>query len=136
MTREELSELGVNDEAAAVIMQRFADETQAVRDAVQNAFARDAAIEMQIRRAGGRSVRAVRAFLNDKAIVWDEGGLHGLDEQLQAMQNDAETSFLFAADPVSLPGAHGVAPEEGTDETIPGDLSNMSYEELAAVMEP
>ena len=136
MTREELSELGVNDEAAAVIMQRFADETQAVRDAVQNAFARDAAIETQIRRAGGRSVRAVRAFLDDQDIVWDEGGLHGLDEQLQAMQNDAETSFLFAADPVSLPGAHGVAPEEGTDETIPGDLSNMSYEELAAVMEP
>ena len=117
-------------------MQRFADETQAVRDAVQNAFARDAAIETQIRRAGGRSVRAVRAFLDDQAIVWDEGGLHGLDEQLQAMQNDAETSFLFAADPVSLPGARGVAPEEGTDETIPGDLSNMSYEELAAVMEP
>ena len=77
MTREELSELGVNDEAAAVIMQRFADETQAVRDAVQNAFARDAAIETQIRRAGGRSVRAVRAFLDDQAIVWDEGGLHG-----------------------------------------------------------
>ena len=136
MTREELSELGVNDEAAAVIMQRFADETQAVRDAVQNAFARDVAIETQIRRAGGRSVRAVRAFLDDQAIVRDEGGLHGLDEQLQAMQKDAETSFLFAADPVSLPGARGVAPEEGTDETIPGDLSNMSYEELAAVMEP
>ncbi len=56
-------------------------------------------LETALREAGARNNKAVRALLNEDALVWDEEKLNGLKEQLALIKNDAP--YLFDDDNIS-----------------------------------
>ncbi|MDO4541315.1 MAG: phage scaffolding protein [Bacillota bacterium] len=57
------------------------------------AVEREHYLERSLTAAGARNLKAVRALLDEEALVWNEGQLQGIDEQLQILK--AEVPYLF-----------------------------------------
>lgn len=91
-------------------------------------------IDKALSEAGAKNNKAVEALLDVEAIeLGDKGTLNGLAEQLEKLQADDTTSFLFNKDDGDQSGKPGVQiiqqgnPGRGSD--APVDLSKMTYKE-------
>lgn len=91
-------------------------------------------IDKALSEAGAKNNKAVEALLDVEAIeLGDKGTLNGLTEQLEKLQADDATSFLFNKDDGDQSGKPGVQiiqqgnPGRGSD--APVDLSKMTYKE-------
>lgn len=91
-------------------------------------------IDKALIEAGAKNNKAVEALLDADAIELDDKGtLNGLTEQLEKLQADDTTSFLFNKDDGDQSGKPGVKffqqgnPGRGSD--APVDLSKMTYKE-------
>ncbi|WP_417852606.1 phage scaffolding protein [Weissella viridescens] len=91
-------------------------------------------IDKALIEAGAKNNKAVEALLDADAIELDDKGtLNGLTEQLEKLQTDDNTSFLFNKDDGGQSGKPGVQiyqqgnPGRGSD--APVDLSKMTYKE-------
>lgn len=91
-------------------------------------------IDKALSEAGAKNNKAVEALLDADAIeLGDKGTLNGLAEQLEKLQADDTTSFLFNKDDGDQSGKPGVQiiqqgnPGRGSD--APVDLSKMTYKE-------
>lgn len=88
-----------NDDLQAQLqaLQTKFDESQQAVAAKLQAVKKDNAIDQALLKAKARNNKAVRALLNDDAIKFDDDGLHGLSEQLAALQKSE--AYLFATEP-------------------------------------
>lgn len=91
-------------------------------------------IDKALSEAGAKNNKAVEALLDADAIELDDKGtLNGLTEQLEKLQTDDNTSFLFNKDDGGQSGKPGVQiyqpgnPGRGSD--APVDLSKLTYKE-------
>lgn len=105
-------------------------QAQEQLQAQQKVFSIDKALSA----AGAKNNKAVEALLDAEAIELDDKGtLNGLKEQLEKLQADDTTSFLFDNDDGSQSGTPGVQiiqqgnPGRGSDAPI--DLTKMTYKE-------
>lgn len=143
MTQEEIAAFGLDGENAQRLLESINREMEELRTQAQTqreealaAQAKEFALEAALTRAGAKNNRAVRAFLSEDLLTYEGGKLCGLEEQLQALRADEETSFLFQTGQKVLPGVQGAVPGEGSDGALRRDFSGMSYEEIAAAMKP
>ncbi len=61
-------------------------------------FKKDAFINGAIEKAGARTVKAVRALIDLEKVVSDNNGSFlGLDEQIKAIKENKDTSYLFGS---------------------------------------
>lgn len=68
------------------------------------------AIESGVRDAKARNLKAVMAQLNMEQITYENGELKGLTEQLDALKNGEDTSFLFGEVQAAPSGTHVSTP--------------------------
>lgn len=95
------------------------------------------AVDEALRNAKARNLTAVKALLTlDNLEFQDDGTIKGLSEQIEKLQNDEDSKFLFE-DTKSTQKFKGAIPgESGNEEPEKNiDYSNMSYEEIAKAME-
>lgn len=71
------------------------------------------AIENGVRDAKARNLKAVIAQLDMTKITYENNELAGLTEQLEALKNGEETSFLFGDTQVAPSGTHVATPPSG-----------------------
>ena len=72
------------------------------------------AIESGVRDAKAKNVKAVMALLDMDKITYENGELSGISEQLEALKNGDDSSFLFGADSGNPPsGTHLNNPPTG-----------------------
>jgi len=124
MNKEKLLEMGLSEKQAEEIIKM---NSQSVNEAkiqlsVENALIRHKA----------KNVKAVLALIDfDKIINEGEEGLSGIEEQIEALKNSEETSFLFDNAKGKIVGAPA---EEGKDRGKPKNLRNMTYTEMCRYM--
>ena len=125
MTKEQLMEMGLEEEMAEKVAEAVKGELDAVK--------LDAAIDRMLMKNGARCLPAVKAMLKMEAVGFSaEGQPVGVQEQIDALRRDAETAFLFAP---AWDGFRGVQPGEGMDGEFGGGPAKMSYAELCAYLE-
>lgn len=74
-------------------LQKQNDEAKAEYDTKLTAMQRDSAIDKVLATSGAKNTKAIKALLDDDKIVFKDGELSGLNEQLEAYkQSDA---YLF-----------------------------------------
>ena len=116
MTKEQLMEMGSEEELA----QQVAEAAQAELEAVK----KDAQVERMLVKSGARCLPAVKAMLKD-------GTLEDMQAQIDALRAGEETEFLFESEMQAL---KGVVLGEGMDAMDAGP-AKMNYEELCAYLE-
>ena len=95
----------------------------------------DSAVEKAIADANGKNTKAIKALLNlEGAKLAEDGSVEGLADQIKALTEAEDSSFLFGA---STP--KGFKPNEnGAGANNPDgagtDFSKMSYSELSAYL--
>jgi len=130
MRKEDFVSLGVSEEAAEKAAEAYEKAVFAVKLA--------AAVDSALVKAGVKNVKAVKALLSlDGAVLSEDGGVKGLEEQIDALKTAEDSEFMFVSErrsPIRITGA--VTGETGRE--IPdnrADFSKMSYSELCAFME-
>lgn len=85
----------------------------------------NAAVDAALANAGAKNKTAVRALLSDldNAEIADDGTIKGLSEQITALAEGEDTSFLFSG---NKPEISGASPASGADKTP--DLARGSFE--------
>lgn len=93
----------------------------------------ECAMELALRAAGARNMRAVRALIDEDALkVCEDGSVEGLQEQVSELMCSADSEFLFERK--KLRGVIlGEDMTEGYEERI--GLEGMSYDELCSYFE-
>lgn len=81
------------------------------------------AIENGVRDAKARNVKAVLAQLDMNKITFENDTLTGLTEQLDALKNGEDTSFLFGESKVAPAGTHVGTPNSNGDKNTPTSKS-------------
>ncbi len=95
-----------------------------------NAINKNNAVERALERAGARTLKAVKALIDTDSIVIDEkGNIKGLGEQIEALQKNEDTKYLFDTNR----GFRGVVVGNGEDENI--SVEDMNYTQLCAYFE-
>lgn len=90
------------------------------------------AIENEVRNSKAKNLKAVIAQLDMNKITFDNGELQGLSEQLEALKNNDETSFLFGEAQSNSPvGTHANTPNaSGSNAPIAKSLSDAIAKKL------
>lgn len=73
------------------------------------------AIENSVRDANAKNVKAVVALLDVEKIKYEDNQLEGISEQLEALKNGEDTSFLFGAEGQHLPAGIKLTNPPGGD---------------------
>lgn len=82
----------------------------------------DFALERALAAAKPRNAKAVLPFLNRDKLTLADGEIIGLDKQLEALKKDADTAFLFEAEPTrSMSMTHQYGGEGAPDKK---DMAN------------
>lgn len=155
MDKSKLMELGLAEEAAeriAAALEGYAapQEVAALRERIAELEAelteqarthaeemRRARIEFSVnaalKTAGARNLRAARALIDDaKLALGEDGTVDGLEEQIAALLQAADSEFLF--EKRKLRGVEiGEDAAEGFEERM--GLEGMSYDELCSYFE-
>lgn len=97
-----------------------------------NATRLENAIQMQLKDAGARNVKAVMPFIDlTKYTVGENGEVNGLADAINALKTDANSNFLFVTE--TAKGApSGVTPVNGRTQTTgitKAQFNRMSYKE-------
>lgn len=116
MTKEQLMEMGLEEELA----QQVAEAAEAELEEVK----KDAAVERMLLKSGARCLPAVKALLKG-------GTEEDVQMQIDALRMDEETAFLFEGKRASF---KGVVLGEGMDAPDEGP-AKMNYAELCAYLE-
>lgn len=146
MKKERLTELGMTEENAALLLEELAKENTE-RDAAIEGFEQeknniieryeneimainvDREVEKQLTSAGAKNIKAVKALLNLKDAELTKNGISGLKEQIKKLKSSSETDFLF--DKISFKGVRvGESEERQT-----ADIGNMNYSQLCAYLD-
>lgn len=92
----------------------------------------DGAVEKAINDVKGKNVKAIRALLNlDNAKLAEDGTVEGVADQLKALIESEDTSFLFGS---QIPDVAGFVPDAGGVDPQAIDFSKMSYSEISDYM--
>ncbi len=123
MEKEKLLKMGLSEEQADEIlkMNRQCVDEAKIQLGVENALIKHKA----------KNVKAVLALIDFNKITRGEDGLIGIEEQIEALKNNEETSFLFDSVKGKIVGAPA---EEGKDRGKPKNLRNMTYTEMCRYM--
>ena len=125
MTKEKLMEMGLEEETA----ERVAAAVEAELAEMQL----EIAVDCVLVKNKARCLPAVKALLKlENAQLLEDGGVEGLQEQIDALRADQETAFLFEEEELRL---MGVVLGEGMDREADGGTAGMSYAELCAYLE-
>lgn len=91
------------------------------------------AMELALRAAGARNMRAVRALIDEEKLkICEDGSVEGLQEQVSELMCSADSEFLFERK--KLRGVIlGEDMTEGYEERM--GLEGMSYDELCSYFE-
>lgn len=95
----------------------------------------DSAVSSAITGAKGKNAKAIKALLNlENAELLEDGTVKGLKEQIDALVKAEDSKFLFDS---QKPIIKGAKPAESRDYNYdkPLDFANMTYDEIAKVME-
>jgi hypothetical protein len=144
MTKERLTELGLDEEIADVLISEieaekeagiaaFEDEKSEIvsnyEDKIKSINVENAA-EKALYNAGAKNIKAVRALLSlDNAEFDENNGILGLKEQIKKLKSASDTEFLFEKNSFK-----GVSVGEGSGRTAV-NTSDMNYSELCAYLE-
>lgn len=124
MTKEQLMEMGLEEEMA----QKVAEAAEAELEEVK----KDAAVERMLVKNGARCIPAVKALLKlDGLHLLKDGTVEDVQKQIDALRMDPETAFLFEEEKESF---KGVLLGEGMDALDEGP-AKMNYAELCAYLE-
>lgn len=110
MEKDELLELGIDEEAAEKIAAESARMKAEYEKSIEN-LKRENEIEMLLAASGARNTRAVKALLNT-----EEGNF---EQQIEKLKSDAETRFLFEKRKSFAPARSGERlPEAAKDDFV------------------
>ena len=83
------------------------------------------AIEGAIRDAKGKNVKAIRAFLDENKITWENGELGGISEQLEALAGAEDSSMLFGETQTTPSGTSPASPNgDGKGKTTTANFAD------------
>lgn len=60
-----------------------------------NSYRFNSALELKLATSGARNAKALKGLIDESKLTYDEEGLHGFDEQLEAIK--ADNDYLFEA---------------------------------------
>lgn len=76
----------------------------------------DGAVNLALKDAGAKNVKAVLPFLKELSEIDDNGVVKGLSDQIEELKKGESTSFLFGTKEVTKPNPKGSTPaNKGTD---------------------
>lgn len=101
-------------------------------DADLKAVQMNNAVDMALRDAGAKNLKAVKALVELSKVKFDGEKLEGLKDQIEALQKDETSAFMFDKTGVT---PKGMTPQVGGDPTKPKPYSQMNYEERVAWLE-
>ena len=123
MTREELMQLGLEEELAEQVAEAVQGEMDALR--------MDAAVERMLVKNGARCLPAAKAMLKLEGLALQEVET-GVQAQIDALRTDAQTAFLFAPPWEKF---RGIVPAEGMNRSVDEEPARMSDAELCAYLD-
>jgi hypothetical protein len=146
MNIERLTELGMSEENAKLVMEELSKEEAEKSENVNDFEAEKAAIikkyeediksikidnevEKALTKAGAKNIKAVRALLDLENAEVNENGIVGLSDSIKKLKSGKDTEFLF-----EKTGFKGVSVGESTHR---GEVNtdNMNYSQLCAYLE-
>ncbi len=87
------------------------------------------AVEIAIREANGKNVKAIKALINFNQLSLDASGeVYGLTEQIDTLKSDESSSFLFEEKELILKGVTPVSSAKTSGISV-ADFQKMSYKE-------
>lgn len=93
----------------------------------------NSAVDKALAGAKAKTPKAVRAMLDMNAVKIDkDGNITGIDEQIKAIAEAEDTSYLFDN---QAPTFKGTQPGYGAADDKPKNVNEMNYTELCAYME-
>lgn len=121
---EDLKKANKGNEDLVAKIKTLQDENATIKtdyEAKLEAQARSTAISEAISGAKAKNVKTILPLLDDSKIIYKDGKLVGVDEQLKALKEAEDSSFLFEATPQHNkgfnPGKTGEAPQN-TNESM------------------
>ena len=101
-------------------------EAKAKYEADLKAVQTNNAIDMALKESGAKNLKAVKALLELDKVVFDGEKLDGLAAQIEALQKDEGSSFMFESKQVT---PTGMKRPTGEGEAKPKPYSEMNYSE-------
>ncbi len=87
------------------------------------------AVEISIREANGKNIKAIKALINFDEVSLDSSGeVVGLDEQIELLKTSESSSFLFDENELILKGVTPVSSAKASGISV-ADFQKMSYKE-------
>lgn len=111
--------------------------TKKTHESEMNQLKVDFAVEKALTGAKAKNVKAVKALLDlEDAKLDKDGGVKGLQEQIDKLTAEEGTKFLFDAAAQTKPTFKGFQPgaSSGTKPGTEVDTSKMNYDELCAYL--
>ena len=84
------------------------------------------AIDIALKDSGAKNLKAVKALLELDKVTFDGEKLNGLDDQIKALREGADSSFMFETKKVT---PKGMKPNTGEGNDKPKPYSQMTYAE-------
>jgi len=126
MKKEALLSLGLSEQQA--------DEIIKMNDESIKKIKMELGVENALIKSKAKNVRAASALIDFDRLGYDENGISGIDEQIDVLKKNAETSFLFDEESDKKLKFVGAKAEEGRDRNKPKNIRNMTYTELCKYM--
>ncbi|MCD8089346.1 MAG: phage scaffolding protein [Clostridiales bacterium] len=134
--KEKLAEIGLTPEQITQVMEitsesgdsgemsRLKQEITEYKEKIKELEAQSI-IDDELRKAGARNVRAVRALIDFESLEIQGNKVTGLEEQIKALAEGEDTAFLFSR----KQGLKGVKPSFSSGKPAKKDFKDFNYDD-------